>query len=108
MTFAPMTAAAMSQVPPRISGSASGILNTSRNIGQLLGIAVLGSVLQSRLGFHAGEELRALPGGDRPSATEIAGLIRDGRMEVIPSVVPAGMRDQLPVDFRHGEDRCSC
>src|SRR5215208_929431 len=54
MTFAPMTAAAMSQVPPRISGSASGILNTSRNVGQLLGIAVLGSVLQSRLGVHAG------------------------------------------------------
>ena len=99
MTFAPMTAAAMSQVPPRISGSASGILNTSRNIGQLLGIAVLGSVLQSRLGLHAGDELRALPGGDRALMDEIAGLIRDGRMEVIPAVVPADMRDQLPAIF---------
>ncbi|MGH2615232.1 MAG: DHA2 family efflux MFS transporter permease subunit [Thermomicrobiales bacterium] len=99
MTFAPMTAAAMSQVPPRISGSASGILNTSRNIGQLLGIAVLGSVLQSRLGLHASEELRALPGGDRALRTDIAGLVREGRMEVIPSVVPPGMRDQLPVIF---------
>ncbi len=99
MTFAPMTAAAMSQVPPRISGSASGILNTSRNIGQLLGIAVLGSVLQSRLGLHAGDELRALPGGDRALMDEIARLIRDGRMEVIPAVVPAEMRDQLPVIF---------
>ncbi len=99
MTFAPMTAAAMSQVPPRIAGSASGILNTSRNIGQLLGIAVLGSVLQSRLGTHAGEELAALPGGDRVLLGEIAGLIRDGRMEVIPAVVPDGMRDQLPAIF---------
>ncbi len=99
MTFAPMTAAAMSQVPPRIAGSASGILNTSRNIGQLLGIAVLGSVLQSRLGLHAGAELNALPGGDRALLAEIAGLVRDGRMEVIPSVVPAGMRDQLPAIF---------
>jgi hypothetical protein len=99
MTFAPMTAAAMSQVPPRISGSASGILNTSRNIGQLLGIAVLGSVLQSRLGSHAGEELAALPGGDRVVLAEIAGLIRDGSMEAIPSVVPEGMRDQLPAIF---------
>ena len=100
MTFAPMTAAAMSQVPPRISGSASGILNTSRNIGQLLGIAVLGSVLQSRLGLHAGEEFRSLPFGDRVLLDEIAGLVRDGRMEVIPSVVPLAMRDQLPVIFQ--------
>jgi MFS family permease len=96
MTFAPMTAAAMSQVPPRISGSASGILNTSRNIGQLLGIAVLGSVLQSRLGSHASEELLAIPGGDSVLLAEVANLIRDGRMEVIPSIVPQDMRDQLP------------
>jgi EmrB/QacA subfamily drug resistance transporter len=99
MTFAPMTAAAMSQVPTRISGSASGILNTSRNIGQLLGIAVLGSVLQSRLGLHAGEELSALPIQDRALLDEIAGLVRDGRMEVIPSAVPPTMRDQLPIIF---------
>src|SRR5215216_5876324 len=99
MTFAPMTAAAMSQVPPRISGSASGILNTSRNIGQLLGIAVLGSVLQSRLGLHAGSEFRSLPIGDPAIRDQIAELVREGRMEAIPSVVPPGTRDQLPVIF---------
>src|SRR5215204_6311277 len=85
MTFAPMTAAAMSQVPPRISGSASGILNTSRNVGQLLGIAVLGSVLQSRLGLHAGAEFSSLPVGNGAIRDEIVELVRDGRMEVIPS-----------------------
>src|SRR5215216_2520535 len=99
MTFAPMTAAAMSRVPPRISGSASGILNTSRNIGQLLGIAVLGSVLQSRLGLHAGSEFRSLPIGDGTIRDQIAELVREGRMEAIPSVVPPGTRDQLPVIF---------
>jgi EmrB/QacA subfamily drug resistance transporter len=99
MTFAPMTAAAMSRVPPRISGSASGILNTSRNIGQLLGIAVLGSVLQSRLGLHASAEFRSLPIADRAIRDEIVALVRDGRMEVIPSIVPPAMRDQLPVIF---------
>ncbi len=99
MTFAPMTAAAMSRVPPRISGSASGILNTSRNIGQLLGIAVLGSVLQSRLGLHASAEFRSLPIADRAIRDEIVELVRDGRMEVIPSVIPPAMRDQLPVIF---------
>jgi EmrB/QacA subfamily drug resistance transporter len=99
MTFAPMTAAAMSQVPPRISGSASGILNTSRNIGQLLGIAVLGSLLQSRLGLHAGTEFSSLPIGDRAIRAEIVELVRQGRMEVIPSVIPPATRDQLPIIF---------
>jgi EmrB/QacA subfamily drug resistance transporter len=99
MTFAPMTAAAMSRVPPRISGSASGILNTSRNIGQLVGIAVLGSVLQSRLGAHAGVEFRSLPIEDVAIRDQIVDLVRDGRMEAIPSVVPPGMRDQLPIIF---------
>src|SRR5687768_4082904 len=80
MTFAPMTAAAMSQVPPRISGSASGILNTSRNVGQLLGIAVLGSVLQSRLSLHAGAEFSSLPIGDGAVRDEIVELVRHGRM----------------------------
>src|SRR5215204_1424316 len=99
MTFAPMTAAAMSQVPPRISGSASGILNTSRNIGQLLGIAVLGSVLQSRLGLHAGSEFRSLPIGDGAIRDQIAELVHEGRMEAIPSVIPPGQQDLLPIIF---------
>src|SRR5215204_7614932 len=99
MTFAPMTAAAISQVPPRISGSASGILNTSRNIGQLLGIAVLGSVLQSRLGLHAGSEFRSLPIGDGAIRDQIAELVHEGRMEAIPSVIPLGQQDLLPIIF---------
>src|SRR5215213_7567501 len=99
MTFAPMTAAAMSQVPPRISGSASGILNTSRNIGQLLGIAVLGSILQSRLGLHAGSEFRSLPIGDRALREQIVELVHEGRMEAIPSIIPPGQRDLLPIIF---------
>lgn len=56
-TFAPMTAATMRDVPPRIAGSASGILNTTRNIGQVLGIAILGSFLQNRIGYYAEQEL---------------------------------------------------
>jgi MFS family permease len=99
MTFAPMTAAAMSRVPPRISGSASGILNTSRNIGQLLGIAVLGSVLQSRLGLHASSEFRSLPIGDSATRDQIAELVRSGRMEAIPAAIPPGQQVQLPVIF---------
>ena len=60
-TFSPMTAATMHDVPPAISGSASGILNTMRNIGQVLGIAVLGSVLQQQVGAHVSDALIGQP-----------------------------------------------
>ena len=74
MTFAPMTAAAMSRVPPRISGSASGILNTSRNIGQLTRHrrAGLGAAIAIRR-LHAGRssarcQLRMAPSATRSSS----------------------------------------
>jgi hypothetical protein len=51
------------------------------------------------LGLHAGAEFRSLPLGDRALRDQIVELVRDGRMEVIPSVIPPAMRDQLPVIF---------
>jgi EmrB/QacA subfamily drug resistance transporter len=89
MTFAPMTAAAMKDVPPRIAGSASGILNTMRNIGQVLGIAVLGSVLQNRLGANAESELARLttvPLADETRA-QIVNAVEQSRLEAIPSLL---------------------
>jgi EmrB/QacA subfamily drug resistance transporter len=99
MTFAPMTAAAMAQVPPRIAGSASGILNTTRNIGQVLGIAVLGSILQGRLGVHGNEALRALPSLDPVLGETLGSLIATGRIEAIPEAVPAEAAPMLPAIY---------
>ena len=48
--FAPVTTEAMREVPPALSGAASGMLNTSRQVGATIGTAVLGAVLQNRLG----------------------------------------------------------
>ena len=87
MTFAPMTAAAMAQVPPRISGSASGVLNTTRNIGQVLGIAVLGSVLQTQLGNHALDRLATVDGLRDTTRDAIGGLVRDSSFPDIPAAV---------------------
>ena len=98
MTFAPMTAAVMAAVPPRIAGSASGILNTMRNIGQVLGIAVLGSVLQSRLGVHATDRLAevSLPA---PLRDRLVGLIGDGRIEQLGAAIPADQAAAGPAVF---------
>ncbi len=73
-TFAPMTAAAMRDVPGRITGSASGILNTMRNIGQVLGIAILGSYLQNRIGVYSADRLQDTPldASTRETVTKLA------------------------------------
>jgi MFS family permease len=96
MTFAPMTAAAMAQVPPRIAGSASGVLNTTRNIGQVMGIAVLGSILQGRLGVHAAESLSAISSLDPDVGSVLGDLISSGRVEAIPDAIPANAANLLP------------
>jgi EmrB/QacA subfamily drug resistance transporter len=97
MTFAPMTATAMRQVPPRIAGSASGILNTTRNLGQVLGIAVLGSILQSRLGVHAAETLSQVSNLDPDVGSTLGDLIAAGRVEAIPAALPPGSETLLPL-----------
>jgi EmrB/QacA subfamily drug resistance transporter len=97
MTFAPMTAAAMAEVPPRIAGSASGILNTSRNLGQVLGIAVLGSILQSRLALHATDAFRSLPFADDAVRNQLIALVHEGRVEAIPAAIPANAGDLIPL-----------
>jgi hypothetical protein len=94
MTFAPMTAAAMREVPPRIAGSASGILNTTRNIGQVLGIAIMGTLLQSRLSTHSEERLASLP-LESGLRDQISGLVAASRFEDIAGALPAGQANLL-------------
>ncbi len=48
LVMTPMTAAAMSAVPTDKAGVGSGMLNTFRQVGGALGIAVMGAVLSSR------------------------------------------------------------
>jgi len=63
MTFAPMTTVAMRNIQPRMAGAASGILNTTRQLGAAIGSAVVGALLQNQLATalhnqavaHAGE-----------------------------------------------------
>ncbi len=49
MTFAPMTTVAMRNISPQMSGAASGILNTTRQLGAAIGSAVVGALLQNQL-----------------------------------------------------------
>jgi MFS family permease len=49
LAFAPMTTEAMRPIPPALTGAASGVLNTARQVGSALGAAVIGAVLQNQL-----------------------------------------------------------
>jgi EmrB/QacA subfamily drug resistance transporter len=47
--FPPMTTVAMRDVDPRLAGAASGMLNTVRQVGSVIGTASVGALLQNRL-----------------------------------------------------------
>jgi len=49
LVFAPMTTVAMRDIKPVMAGAASGVLNTTRQLGAVLGAASVGAVLQNRL-----------------------------------------------------------
>jgi EmrB/QacA subfamily drug resistance transporter len=48
-TFAPMVTTAMRNIDPRMAGAASGVLNTVRQVGLVIGTATVGALLQNRL-----------------------------------------------------------
>jgi len=48
-TFAPLTTIAMQRVQPQLAGAASGVMNTTRQVGSVIGTAAMGALLQNRL-----------------------------------------------------------
>ncbi|GLY78616.1 hypothetical protein [Actinoallomurus iriomotensis] len=48
LAMSPLTGAAVSSVNPQDSGLASGVSSTARQIGAILGVAVLGAVVRTR------------------------------------------------------------
>jgi len=57
-TFAPMTTVAMRSVQPMMAGAASGMLNTVRQVGAVIGTAAVGALLQNRLAAALPAEAR--------------------------------------------------
>ena len=74
--FAPSTAAVMSTVPRERAGAGSALNNTVRNVGQALGVAILGSLISSIYRAHVTPSLRVLPADARVTAGESIGATR--------------------------------
>ena len=114
--FAPLNTVAMRDVEPRLAGAAAGVLNTTRQLGGVVGSAVVGAVLQNRLATalrdaavsHSSRLPPQIPAGVRH---RLVGALADtgkGGLEVgrtqqgglhVPSGVPAPIVHQLQQFF---------
>ncbi|MEU6996501.1 MFS transporter [Streptomyces sp. NPDC046465] len=70
-TFAPMGSEVMRNVPPHLTGAASGVNNALRQVGSVMAGAVIGAVLQAQLVSQMREEAAA-------SATQLPEPYREG------------------------------
>jgi EmrB/QacA subfamily drug resistance transporter len=67
-TFAPMTTVAMRSVQPKMAGAASGMLNTTRQVGSVIGTAGIGALLENRLAVTLPAAARARDAALPPQA----------------------------------------
>lgn len=103
--FAPMNAVAMRRIADRMAGAASGVLNTNRQLGQVLGSAVMGAVLQSRLSeslhSEAVDAARELPAAARGPFVEGFEGAAEGGLQVsagqdgIDIALPPGVPEEV-------------
>ena len=76
MVMPAMTSAVMGSVPPEKAGQASGVLSSVRQIGSVLGIAVMGAVLQNRAIVYIQDGVAA-------------------KLDAAPFPLPAGVKQQI-------------
>ncbi|MCL5257518.1 MAG: DHA2 family efflux MFS transporter permease subunit [Chloroflexi bacterium] len=106
--FAPQAAIALRNITPRMAGAASGVLNTTRQIGAVIGGAAMGALLQNQLATSLHSEATSysasLPAAFRGQFVAAfdgfakAGLHVGRTVDMgsqIPSNLPAALRDQL-------------
>jgi DHA2 family methylenomycin A resistance protein-like MFS transporter len=80
LNTAPVNGVAVAALPPERSGTASGVLNTSRMVGATLGVAILGTIFAA----HAGQTAAA--GSDFVTGLRAA-LTGSGIAELIGAVI---------------------
>jgi EmrB/QacA subfamily drug resistance transporter len=94
-----MTSAVMSSVPVSRGGMAAGALNTSRQLGFAFGIAVLGSIFQSRIA----SSLHGHAGLDRPGvATAVSGGQSGRILAAAPASARGAISDAIHAAFASG------
>jgi hypothetical protein len=88
----PLASAAVGVVEPRLSGMASGISNTFRQVGIATGIAAMGAILEARVTAHLESALRGLRGID---VSKVAHSVATGSAGQAIRQAPAAERSTI-------------
>ncbi|HEY6279398.1 MAG TPA: MFS transporter [Streptosporangiaceae bacterium] len=84
--IAPLADIVLARVPRQDAGSASGVFNTGLQLGNSIGIALIGVIFFGMLGSQSG-----------PAASAVAPALRSG---IVAAGVPAGYAGQIETRFR--------
>src|SRR5215469_1216605 len=84
--IAPLADIVLARVPAQDAGSASGVFNTGLQLGNSIGIAVIGVIFFGMLGSQSG-----------PAAATVAPALRSG---VVAAGVPASYANRIEAQFR--------
>lgn len=82
-TFAPMTTTAMRSVQPHTAGAASGMINTVRQVGAVIGTAAVGALLQNQMAA-------TLPVAARAHASALPAQQRAGFISRVTTAAQSG------------------
>lgn len=87
--WSPLSVAATRTLPPHAIGAGSGVYNTTRQVGAVIGSAAIAALMEARLAHHLGE---MMPGGVGSEAMAHAG----GRVPaVVADEMAAALREAL-------------
>lgn len=104
LAVAPVTAAVMATAPRDRIGNASGVLSTSRQVGSLLGIAILGAVLQNRVTANVADGMASVAGMPQAVKDRVLAGLADGGLQMGSSVggpdIPAAAARMMSSLFR--------
>jgi MFS family permease len=97
-TFAPMTTTAMRNVQPQLAGAASGVLNTVRQVGSVIGTASVGALLENRLVASLTSQATISSAGLPPQvrATLIGGFRQAAASGLIGEPTSSGTQHGIP------------
>jgi EmrB/QacA subfamily drug resistance transporter len=98
LVMAPMTSAVMAAAPEAEEGSAAGILSTMRQVGAVMGIAILGAVFASQMSISIGDSVRETDTLPPELASSLADFVEEesGEMMGGPALDMESLREEIP------------
>jgi EmrB/QacA subfamily drug resistance transporter len=82
------TASVLSAVPPERSGMAASAVNTSRELGAVVGVTVLGAIVNAQLTTNLLHRLRSIPGLPASLRNEVVAAVTTGAANTGASKLP--------------------